>query len=140
MPPLISIVMAGKKHCHSHCGGFTANLVGNFGKGKALYSHVFLSTTNFNNAQGCFLACASDCRCMSYNFQAQSSKDVSPLCELNSADSATDPTALKARPGYDYHDIIPVGFEQVEVRYGGGSTPAFKCRVTDAFYWNPFDE
>ena len=104
---LITSLIRGKDVCHSQSIGLGTHLFENSVENKALVDHTFLSTTNFNSFQDCFIACASDCRRMSYNFQTRPFNGVSHLCELNSADSATDPVALKVRPGFTYHDIVP---------------------------------
>ena len=98
------------------CVNFKSQLGENTVANKALFYHTFLSTTRFNNFQNCFLECAGDCRCMSYNFQTRPSSDGSQLCELNTADAATRPDSLKDRPGFTYHDIVPE-FNIRQVRY-----------------------
>ena len=70
--------------------------------GHALLGHVFANVSVIG-VKGCYRACQTNCRCISFNFMTHSNQKN---CQLNEENRHIKPSALRAVASSQYYDLV----------------------------------
>ncbi|XP_022783127.1 lactadherin-like [Stylophora pistillata] len=70
--------------------------------GHALLGHVFANVSVIG-VKGCYRACQTNCRCISFNFMTHSYQEN---CQLNEENRHIKPSALRAVASSQYYDLV----------------------------------